>query len=78
MEGRNITPPLPVFTETPMTREITARLMALIANEDGQDLLEYSMLAALIALGAVGALRSVGDTLNSLWWEPISGAFGGL
>jgi Flp pilus assembly pilin Flp len=60
-----------------MIREISLRLWALVAREDGQDLLEYALLCSLIALAAVGAVGSVGDTLTTLWWEPISDAFSG-
>jgi Flp pilus assembly pilin Flp len=60
-----------------MPRDIFVRLKALIVRDDGQDLIEYSLLVALIALVAVGAIGSVGDTLNTLWWVPISDAFSG-
>jgi Flp pilus assembly pilin Flp len=61
-----------------MIREIAVRLRALIAREDGQDLIEYGLLAALVALACVVALGTVGETLNALWWEPISGELGAL
>ena len=61
-----------------MTREFLVRFKALLAREDGQDILEYALLCSLIALAAVAALGSVGETLTTLWWEPVSGAFSGL
>jgi Flp pilus assembly pilin Flp len=42
-----------------------------VRNEGGQDLLEYAVLAALIAVVAAGAVGFVGDLLNSIFWQPI-------
>ena len=44
----------------------------LVRNDAGQDLLEYGLVAVLIAIAAVIAVKSVGDTLSSLWWGPIA------
>ena len=44
----------------------------LVRNDAGQDLLEYGLVAVLIAIAAVIAVKSVGDTLNTLWWGPIA------
>jgi Flp pilus assembly pilin Flp len=44
----------------------------LVHDEDGQDLLEYGLLAVLIAIGAMLAVGSVGTTMNDLWWGPIA------
>jgi Flp pilus assembly pilin Flp len=44
----------------------------LAQTEDGQDLLEYSMLVVLIAIGAVVAVTSVGSTINSVLWNVIA------
>jgi Flp pilus assembly pilin Flp len=41
---------------------------------DGQDLVEYGLLAALIAIVAFVAVRSVGSTLNSLFYSTFPGA----
>lgn len=45
----------------------TSVLKALWQEEDGQDLVEYSLLLAFIALGAVAILSSTSKSLNSLW-----------
>ena len=37
------------------------------ANTDGQDLVEYGVLVALIAVAAFLAISSVGSTLNTIW-----------
>jgi pilus assembly protein Flp/PilA len=43
-------------------------------SEDGQDLLEYGLLAALIAIIALGAVSTVGTTINTVFWEAIAAA----
>ena len=40
-------------------------------SEEGQDLLEYGLLAALIAVVALGAVGSVGQTIYSVFWKTI-------
>ena len=44
-------------------------------SEDGQDLLEYALLCALIALVAFGAVKAVGDTINNVFWTAIASSF---
>ncbi|HEX7085239.1 MAG TPA: hypothetical protein VF198_02665 [Vicinamibacterales bacterium] len=46
----------------------------LLRRADGQDLLEYGLLCALIALVAVGAVTTVGTTINEVLWEVIAAA----
>ena len=41
-------------------------------REDGQDLLEYALLVALIVLVAVGAVTTVGITLKAVVWNVIA------
>lgn len=41
-------------------------------REEGQDLLEYGMLAALIAILALGAVQAVGNTINTVFWSVIA------
>lgn len=43
--------------------------------EEGQDLLEYGLLAALIALVALGAVSAVGETIYNVFWKAIASAF---
>jgi pilus assembly protein Flp/PilA len=38
-----------------------------MSDESGQDLIEYALLAALIALVAVAAIRLTGTTLDGVW-----------
>ena len=44
-------------------------------SEEGQDLLEYGLLAALIAVIALGAVASVGTTINTVFWTTIASNF---
>ena len=47
-------------------------------DESGQDLLEYALLVALVALVAFGSVQTVGNTINSVFWTYISGVVGGI
>ena len=42
--------------------------------DDGQDLLEYALLVALIVLVSVGAVTSVGSTITTVFWDAIAAA----
>jgi Flp pilus assembly pilin Flp len=42
-----------------------------IRRDDGQDLLEYGLLATLIAITAITAVSSVGTTINTVLWQLI-------
>ena len=48
-------------------------LTALWREEDGQDLVEYSLLLAFIALAAVAILNSASSSISTLW-KDISNA----
>ena len=56
-----------------MRIELTA-MERLRRGEDGQDLLEYALLAALIAVVALGAVQSMGATVNNMLWSVIAAA----
>jgi pilus assembly protein Flp/PilA len=43
------------------------RLQGLVKNDEGQDLLEYALLVALIALVAVGAITLAGTNVNTIF-----------
>jgi Flp pilus assembly pilin Flp len=47
-------------------------------SEEGQDLLEYGLLAALIAVMAIGAVTALGQTIVTVFWQTIQAAFGGV
>ena len=42
--------------------------------DEGQDLLEYGLLAALIAIFAMGAVAGLGATIMNVFWAAIAGA----
>jgi Flp pilus assembly pilin Flp len=44
----------------------------LIRKDDGQDLLEYAMLASLIAIGAIVAVTATSAAINTILWQPIA------
>jgi pilus assembly protein Flp/PilA len=41
------------------------RIQALLADERGQDLIEYALVAALIAFGATAGMSSVANNINT-------------
>jgi len=43
------------------------RLQLLLSREDGQDLVEYSLLIALIALAAVSGTKEVSSAVNTVF-----------
>ena len=43
------------------------RLRTFSRDEEGQDLLEYALLVALIALVAVGAITAAGTNVNTIF-----------
>ncbi len=51
------------------------RLVSLVSADRGQDLLEYAMLGALISLVAVGAVTTLGRTVNTVLWQSIAAQF---
>lgn len=46
---------------------VTSVMNAFWQEEDGQDLVEYSLLLAFIALAAVALLQSAAGSINTLW-----------
>ncbi len=46
----------------------------LARTTEGQDLLEYAMLAALIAVVAIAGITTVGQTIYSVFWSGIGQA----
>ena len=47
----------------------------LAGAEDGQDLIEYGLLMALIAIAAVAAVSNLGQTINAVLWQTIANNF---
>lgn len=42
-----------------------SKFLKLIKNEEGATAIEYGLIAALIAVAAIGAMQGVGDKLNT-------------
>jgi pilus assembly protein Flp/PilA len=43
------------------------KLQTLMVREEGQDLVEYALLVALISLVAIAAVKNVGTAVNSVF-----------
>ncbi len=56
-----------------MRPTLDARMLQRVLRRDrGQDLLEYALLVALIALVAYGAVSSIGTTITNVFWTSIA------
>ena len=49
-----------------------AMLGAMAKTDEGQDLLEYGLLAVLIAVFAITAVTLLGNQINAVMWEYIA------
>lgn len=47
-------------------------LSRVCVSDEGQDLLEYALLVALIVLMAIGAVTTVGNTIHNVFWTAIA------
>jgi Flp pilus assembly pilin Flp len=54
-----------------MTRIV--RVRALIRSKSGQDLIEYALLAGILALGTVVMTTQLGGTIINTFWQRIAG-----
>lgn len=52
-------------------RRVLMTLTRLVTGSDGQDLLEYGFLMALIAIVAMAAVQNLGNTVNTVLWQAI-------
>jgi pilus assembly protein Flp/PilA len=59
----------PSTREGETTMNLMNRMRALVRDDSGQDMLEYALLTALIALAAVGAVRAAGVEVNEIFGE---------
>ncbi len=55
-----------------MVNVMMTRMRALVSNDEGQDLIEYALLAGLISLVAVAAVTSAGTNVKGIF-ETITG-----
>jgi Flp pilus assembly pilin Flp len=56
-----------------MTQVITA-IGRLVRRDEGQDLIEYGLLAALIAVVAILGITTLGQTIQNVFWNGIGNA----
>ena len=47
----------------------------LVTDDQGQDLLEYGLLAVLIAVVVMTGVTAVGQTIYTVFWEAIKRGF---
>ena len=47
--------------------EMKSAIYQLWASDDGQDLVEYTLLLAFVTLGAAGVMRGAGSSVNTVW-----------
>jgi pilus assembly protein Flp/PilA len=50
-----------------MLIKLYVKLQDLMNREEGQDLVEYALVVALVAFGATAALKTLGTGLNSVF-----------
>lgn len=53
-------------------QSVVQTLRSRIPPDHGQDLMEYGLLMALIAVAALVAVKGLGDTVNTVLWEVIA------
>jgi Flp pilus assembly pilin Flp len=55
-------------------KRVLVAIGRLAGRTDGQDLLEYGLLAALIAVVAMAAVSNLGQAIYTLFWRDIGNA----
>ena len=53
-------------------KRVIAFVATFVAQDSGQDLLEYGVLVALIAVVAIFSVTTLGTTINAIFWAPIA------
>jgi Flp pilus assembly pilin Flp len=51
---------------------LNASIARFVRQTEGQDLLEYALLAGLIAIVAVATVTQVGQKITTILWNPIA------
>jgi Flp pilus assembly pilin Flp len=54
---------------------VLATVRYLVRHDEGQDLIEYGLLAVLIAVFVMASVSMVGNTINTVFWQPIAQNF---
>jgi Flp pilus assembly pilin Flp len=58
---------LQIFLKEKLTFMVNSMVRSFLYEEEGQDMVEYSLLLGFVALGAVGVLSDVTTQISSLW-----------
>jgi pilus assembly protein Flp/PilA len=53
------------------------RLPSFVTDESGVTAIEYALIAGLISVVIIGAVATVGTTINVLFFTAVAGALGG-
>ena len=56
-------------------QNVVAAVARFASKDDGQDLLEYGLLAVLIAVVAMVAVTTVGQQITTVFWNGIAQNF---
>ena len=56
-------------------QRVPTPIRELIRRDEGQDLLEYGLLAVLIAVVAMVAVTTLGQQINAVLWQTIARNF---
>jgi Flp pilus assembly pilin Flp len=59
-----------------MRRVLIAVSGLVFKNDDGQDLVEYALLVALIALLAITGVSSMGQAISGVLWQGVANGLG--
>jgi len=54
--------------------QMMAAVSRLMHRDDGQDLIEYGLLVALIALVCLAGVTTIGSTIQTVFWNGIGQA----
>jgi Flp pilus assembly pilin Flp len=58
---------------------LMARVIAVVRDllheDEGQDLVEYGLLAVLIAVFVLASMSQVGQAITNVFWQPIAQNF---
>jgi Flp pilus assembly pilin Flp len=54
---------------------VLATFRDLVRRDEGQDLMEYGLLAVLIAVVVLAGLSPVANAINAVFWQPIAQNF---
>jgi pilus assembly protein Flp/PilA len=60
---------------SPLMNQLLLEINRFVRREEGQDLLEYGLLAVLIAILAMGAVTTLGTKIDTFFWRDIAQNF---